>query len=133
MGLLLSQICHAHRNLVAAALDEVSIHVGQDHVVFRLAIDEGITQTQLAEALCVDTSTITKTLLRLERDGVVRRKADSGDRRTSRVYLTKRGRTLVKPVVDIWIRAEERLMGGLSETERAVLRRLLVQVLGNLS
>jgi len=133
VGLLLSQICRAHRNQVATALDEIRVHVGQDHVVHRLAIDEGITQTGLAEALCVDASTVTKTLLRLERDGLVKRKVDSEDGRISRVYLTSRGRTLVKPVVDIWTTSEKRLIHGLSKAEQAQFRRLLQQVLTNLS
>lgn len=133
MGLLLTQICRAHRNQVAAALDAISVYVGQDHVVYRLAVDEGITQAQLAEALCVDASTVTKTLLRLERDGVVERRADAEDARVSRVYLAPRGRALVKPVVEIWNQAEERLVKGLSKAERALLRRLLRQVLANLS
>src|SRR5262245_65232897 len=61
VGLLLTQICRAHRNLVASALDEINVHVGQDHFVYRLAIEDGLTQSQLAEALCVDASTVTKT------------------------------------------------------------------------
>jgi len=133
MGLLLAQICRAHRNLVASSLDQIRVHVGQDHVVHRLAIEEGITQTQLAEALCVDASTVTKTLVRLERGGVVERRADSADARISRVYLTALGRSLVNPVADIWRRAERRLVQNMSETERALLRRLLMQVLTNLS
>jgi DNA-binding MarR family transcriptional regulator len=133
VGLLLAQICRAHRNLVASALDEIRVHVGQDHFVHRLAIEEGVTQSQLADALCVDASTVTKTLARLERDGVVERTPDAGDARVSRVYLTPRGRTLVRPVADVWARAEERLVKEMSEAERALLRRLLMQVLDNLS
>lgn len=133
VGLLLTQICRAHRNLVAAALDEIRVHVGQDHFVHRLAIVVGVTQSQLADALCVDASTVTKTLARLERDGVVERRPDAGDARVSRVYLTPRGRTLVRPVADVWARAEERLVKEMSEAERALLRRLLMQVLANLS
>ena len=133
VGLLLAQICRAHRNLVASSLDQISVHVGQDHVVHRLAIEEGITQSQLAQALCVDASTVTKTLLRLERGGVVERKADAADARMWRVHLTAHGRSLVKPVIDIWTRAEQRLVQNLSEAERALLRRLLMQVLANLS
>ncbi len=93
----------------------------------------GVTQSQLADALCVDASTVTKTLARLERDGVVERRPDAGDARVSRVYLTPRGRTLVRPVADVWARAEERLVKEMSEAERALLRRLLMQVLANLS
>jgi MarR family transcriptional regulator, organic hydroperoxide resistance regulator len=133
IGLLLTQICRAHRNRVATALDEISVHVGQDHFVYRLAIEEGITQSHLAEALSLDASTVTKTLLRLERDGVVERRADSGDARVSRVYLTARGRALLNPVVKVWTRAEQQLVKGLSPADRARLTRLLQQVLANLS
>lgn len=133
IGLLLTQICRAHRNLVATALDEISVHVGQDHFVYRLAVEEGITQTQLAEVLCVDASTVTKTLLRLERDGVVERRADADDARVSRVYLTTRGRALLSPVVKIWTQAEQQLIKDLSQADRTRLRRLLQQVLANLS
>jgi DNA-binding MarR family transcriptional regulator len=133
VGLLLAVICRAHRNLVSSALDQISISVGQDHFVYRLAIDEGMTQSQLAEALCVDASTVTKTLGRLERDGVVERRGDATDARISRVYLTSHGRTLLKPVVDVWNQAEERLVKGMTKSERALLRRLLLQVSDNLS
>ncbi len=133
IGLLLTQICRAHRNLLASALDDISVHVGQDHFVYRLAIQEGITQAQLAEALCVDASTVTKTLVRLERDGVVERRADAADARIWRVYLTTHGRKLLKPVVKIWAQAERQLVKTLSEVEQVRLRRLLLQVLGNLS
>lgn len=133
IGLLLAQICRSHRNHVATALDQLGIHAGQDHVVYRLAIEEGVTQAGLAEALCVDASTVTKTLARLERDSVIERRPDQGDARVSRVYLTDHGRMLVKPVIDIWTESEERLTKDLNEAERALLRRLLMQVLVNMS
>ncbi len=101
--------------------------------MYRLAIDEGMTQSQLAEALCVDASTVTKSLLRLERDGVIERRTDSADGRVSRVYLTTRGRALLKPVIEVWRQAEERLVQGMTDAERALLRRLLQQVLVNLT
>jgi MarR family transcriptional regulator, organic hydroperoxide resistance regulator len=129
LGLLLVQICRAHRNLVAGALDQLRVSVGQDHIVFRLAIEEGVTQATLAEALCVDASTVTKTLGRLERDGVVERRPDEVDGRVSRVFLTKRGRALVRPVVQIWTDTEDQLVSDLSDAERAVLLRLLRKVL----
>jgi DNA-binding MarR family transcriptional regulator len=133
IGLLLTQICRAHRNLVASSLDEIKVHVGQDHVLYRLAIDEGITQAQLAGTLGVDASTVTKTLARLERDGLVERRADSSDARALRVYLTAQGRGLVEPVIDIWTRAERRLVRNMSEAERLLLHRLLAEVLANLA
>jgi MarR family transcriptional regulator, organic hydroperoxide resistance regulator len=132
VGLLLVQLCRAHRNFVAGALEGLHVHVGQEHVVYRLAIEQGITQAQLAEALCVDASTVTKMLQRLERDGVVERRADPEDARVQRVYLTPNGTRLVQPVVDIWRGAEARLMAGMTEAEWVLARRLLLQMLSNL-
>jgi len=109
LGLLLVQLCRAHRNLVAGALEALHVHVGQEHAVYRLAIQQGLTQAQLAEALCVDASTVTKMLRRLERW------------------------SLVQPVVDIWRRAEARLLAGMTEAEQELLRRLLRQMLSNLA
>ncbi len=133
IGLLLVQICRAHRNRVATALNQLRMHAGQDHVLHRLAISEGTTQAALADAVCVDASTITRTLSRLERDGIVVRRANPDDARELQVYLTERGRTLVQPVVDIWTDAEERLVNHLNRAERTLFRRLLVQVLDNLT
>jgi len=92
-----------------------------------------MTQGELAETLCVDASTATKTLARLERDGIVERQADQADGRVSRVFLTKRGRALVRPVVRIWTDTEERLVKELSAPERAQLVRLLRRVLAGIT
>jgi MarR family transcriptional regulator, organic hydroperoxide resistance regulator len=133
IGLLLVQICRAHRHLVDVALNRIGVHVGQEHVVYRLAIQEGIAQAQLAQALCIDSSTATKMLQRLERDGIIERRPDAEDARISRVYLTPHGKALVQPVIDIWNQSEARLLHGLTETEQVLLRRLLLHLLSNLS
>jgi MarR family transcriptional regulator, organic hydroperoxide resistance regulator len=133
IGPLLVQICRAQRNLAAAALDAIHIHVGQENLVYRLAAEEGVSQTQLAAALCLDASTVTKMLLRLERDGVVERRADADDARILRVYLTPHGKALVQPVLDVWRQLEARITQGMSEAELLLLRRLLLHILSNLS
>lgn len=133
IGPLLVQICRAQRNLAAAALDVIHMHVGQENLVYRLAAEEGVSQAQLAGVLCLDASTVTKMLLRLERDGVVERRPDADDARVSRVYLTPHGRALVEPVLDVWRQMEARITQGMSEAETLLLRRLLLQVLNNLS
>lgn len=133
IGPLLVQICRAQRNLAAAALDAINMHVGQENLVYRLATEEGVSQAQLAGALCLDASTVTKMLVRLERDGVVARRPDAEDARVSRVYLTPHGKALVEPVLDVWRQMEERITRGLSEAETLLLRRLLLHILDNLS
>jgi MarR family transcriptional regulator, organic hydroperoxide resistance regulator len=129
---LLVQICRTQRNLAAAALDAIHMHVGQENLVYRLAAEEGVSQAQLAGALCLDASTVTKMLLRLERDGVVERRADAADARILRVHLTPHGKALVGPVLEVWRQMEERITQGISEAEILLLRRLLLQIQSNL-
>ncbi len=133
IGPLLVQICRAQRNLAAAALGAINMHVGQENLVYRLATEEGVSQAHPAGALCLDAPTVTKMLVRLERDGVVARRPDAEDARVSRVYLTPHGKALVEPVLDVWRQMEERITRGLSEAETLLLRRLLLHILDNLS
>jgi DNA-binding MarR family transcriptional regulator len=133
IGPLLVQVCRAQRNRAAAALDALHIHVGQENLVYRLAVEEGVSQTQLAGALCLDASTVTKMLARLERDGVIERRSDTEDARILRVYLTPHGKDLVQPVLDVWRQMEERITQGMSEAEILLLRRLLLHIQRNLS
>jgi DNA-binding MarR family transcriptional regulator len=133
IGPLLVQVCRAQRNLAAAALDALNIHVGQENLVYRLAAEEGVSQTQLASSLCLDASTVTKMLARLERDGVIERRSDADDARILRVYLTPRGKALVQPVLNVWRQMEERITHGMSEAEILLLRRLLLHIQSNLS
>jgi DNA-binding MarR family transcriptional regulator len=47
--------------------------------------------------------------------------------------LTERGRALEQPVLEVWKQLEAQTVAGLSDTEQALLRRLLMQVSTNLA
>ena len=78
-------------------------------------------------------ATVTNTLRRLERDGLVDRRVDSDDQRVSRVYVTEKGHALEAPVSEKWPQLESESFAGLSAEERMLLRRLLLQVYRNLA
>ena len=65
-------------------------------VLSRLYVNEGITQSQLADLLELKKPTIARLLDRLEISGWVERRADPNDRRAKRLYLTDK----VLPVVE---------------------------------
>jgi DNA-binding MarR family transcriptional regulator len=129
---LLIQISKAHRHRAEIALDQYGLHPGQEMILFQLWMEEGITQSQLVENLCVEPPTVTKMLQRLEKGGLVTRRQDTQDARVSRVYLTAQGRALQAPVQRIWEDLEAETIAGLSEVELALLRRLLMQLYHNL-
>ncbi|NWF67941.1 MAG: MarR family transcriptional regulator [Chloroflexi bacterium] len=132
IGYVLVQVMKAHRYRAENALNQLGLHTGQEMILFQLWEQEGLAQSQLVENLCVEPPTVTKMLQRLEKAGLVERRQDSEDGRISRVYLTTAGRALEAPVRQIWATLERDLAAGLSETEKMLLRRLLMQLQGNL-
>jgi DNA-binding MarR family transcriptional regulator len=130
---LLAQTCKAHRGLADKWLSEVGLHVGQEMILCRLQQHNGLTQSELAEQLCVQAATVTKMLQRMEQASLIERRGDAQDQRLSRVYLTQQGHSLHQPISETWTRLEETVTQNLSLEEKLLLRRLLMQVYTNLS
>jgi DNA-binding MarR family transcriptional regulator len=133
LGYQLLQVHKAHRARAEAALNKLGLHAGQEMLLFRLWIEEGIPQSQLAASMGVEPPTATKMLQRMEHTGLIERRPDPEDARISRVYLTERGRALEQSVLEVWKQLEAQTVVGLSATEQALLHRLLMQVSANLS
>jgi len=135
VGFALAQVCKTHRYAIDGALrgiDDCELRVGQEMLLLQLWREDGVTQSQLGERLMVEPPTVTKMLQRMEGEGMVERRSDSGDARVSRVFLSARGRALEQEVAATWRTVEEQAIAGMSEEERLLLRRLLVQMRQNL-
>jgi DNA-binding MarR family transcriptional regulator len=128
----LVQVCKAHRNKAESLLSEIGLHAGQEVILHHLWHEDGQTQSNLVDELCVQPATITKSLDRLESAGFVQRRTDADDRRVSRVYLTDTGRSLHRQIEDIWLEVEAASFGALTAEEQETIRRLLQKVLEKL-
>jgi DNA-binding MarR family transcriptional regulator len=133
ISFLLAQICKAHRACADDALTEIGLHVGQELFLWHLWEEDGLTQSQLAEHMCVQPPTVNKMLSRMESAGLVERRTDAEDNRVSRVHLTEQSRCMQQAVENAWSRLEERTVANLTPDEQILLRRLLLQVFQNLT
>ena len=133
INFLLGLICRARRGKMGEALTAVGIYAGQEMFLWQLWRQDGLTQSQLVERLCVQPPTVSKMLDRLEKAGLVERRPDDEESRTTRVYLTEQGHGSLRAVRDIWTNVEQQITEGLNVEERIVLRRLLLQVHENLT
>lgn len=133
ISFLLGSICKAHRTFANDALTELGLYAGQEVFLYSLWEQDGLTQSQLVEQMCVQHATISKMVDRMEKAGLVTHRADAEDSRVTRIFLTEQGKNLEKSVRDIWDQLEVRLVAGLSTEERILLRRLLLEVSGNLT
>jgi MarR family transcriptional regulator, organic hydroperoxide resistance regulator len=132
LGYLMVQICKAHRNKAQELLAQIDLHVGQEMLLMHLSTGDGMTQSELAEEICIQPATLTRSLDRLSRSGLVERRVDAEDQRVSRVYLTDAGRALDQSIEQVWRELEALSFANLTTEERVLLRRLLLQVYANL-
>jgi DNA-binding MarR family transcriptional regulator len=84
-----------------------------------------LTPTELSKALMVTSGGMTKRLAALEARGLIRREPDPTDGRSTSVTLTREGKRLVDAILPEHVANEERLLGELSDKERAELAGLL--------
>jgi MarR family transcriptional regulator, organic hydroperoxide resistance regulator len=132
-GFHLARACRIRRNLIAMIVEPCGLYVGQDLIMVQLWNEEGLTQTQLAERVGIDVSTMTRALQRLERNRFVERHQDTADTRVWHVCLTERGRALEPIVTARWNQAEQRTFAGFSADEHALLCGFLERIEQNLA
>jgi DNA-binding MarR family transcriptional regulator len=100
-------------------------------VLTALGEPEGRTQLALGQALGLDKTTLTSLLDRLERDGLVVRCADPGDRRARIPTVTEAGRALQGRVARSITESEDRLLARFGASDRRALRAMLCELIGS--
>jgi MarR family transcriptional regulator for hemolysin len=91
-----------------------------------------LSQTELARAAGVEQPTMTETIARMVRDGLVERDPNPEDRRGTVISLTRLSRARFPKAGAVLVESEREAMAGLSDDERALLRDLLKRVQKNL-
>jgi DNA-binding MarR family transcriptional regulator len=133
IALLMSDNSRLLRRRFDARARSLGISRARWQTLFALSRIEGATQTQLAEALDVETITVGRMVDRLEETGLVERRADPADRRAWRLHLTAAAHPLLERLRPLGIDVTEEALAGLDAAERETLGRLLERVRGNLS
>ena len=91
----------------------------------RLARFPGVTQRELAELMDVAPITLSRIVTRLEREGLVTRRADPADRRVRRLYLTPAAGPLIAELFTLARRLEDEILAVLTPVERRQLKDML--------
>lgn len=87
--------------------------------------------TQIAQALCLDTSSITGLLTRTEAKGLIQRQFSKEDRRTVIVRLTVKGASLREPITALIDDANKVIMDGISAEEKEELKKCFSTLVRN--
>ena len=131
-----SQLVSVAARLFARALQarfaEHKVSAGQWPLLLYLWDKDGLSQKQLSRRVQIEEPTTTRTLDRMERDGLVRRVRDESDRRRINVYLTERGNLLRDELVPYAQEVNALATHGLSEQDKAKINSLLTYMIARL-
>ncbi|GAS82119.1 MarR family winged helix-turn-helix transcriptional regulator [Paenibacillus amylolyticus] len=128
----LDRVSSQMRRDYSESLRKLNLYVGQDNLLSRLWLGDGVTQMQLCEHLKCEPPTVTNMVKSLEQNGFIYRKRDEHDARVMRIFLTDKGRELEKPVEFKWREQQEKLLHSILPEERLILRELMKRMERNL-
>src|SRR5438309_6840737 len=107
-----------------------SINV-KDYMALTNLDDRGVPQQRLAEGLHMHENNLVLLLNGLEEAGSIARRRDPDDRRRHIVEVTPHGKKVLERAERGMAKLEEELLAGLSASERATLKQLVLRVLQN--
>lgn len=133
VGYNVLKLCKSYFNLLNVRMNAFNLYEGQDHLLRQLWEEDGLPQAELTRRLGVEAASVSKAIERMEKSGFIVRQQDPEDARANRIYLTETGRALEQPVKDAWQSIESQLLVGMTNEEKLLLRRLILQMRENLS
>jgi DNA-binding MarR family transcriptional regulator len=100
--------------------------------LLELWANDGVTQRDLVRRLDVEQATMANTLIRMERDGLIERRAQPGDGRSQTIHLTARAISLRETATEAARAVNDEALAGLSESERLTFLDLTQRVIDSL-
>jgi DNA-binding MarR family transcriptional regulator len=132
LGYQLGLLNRLYDRCLQDALKEYGVAPGQFAPLVMLFEEDGLTQAELCRRINVEQPTMANTLERMERDGLVKRKADSDDRRRAHVFLTARARDIQAQVMEAARAVSNRTVSRLTASEQDDMFRLVARMVENL-
>ena len=127
-----TRVIRMYYGRMQAQLAEVGIYRGQPPIMGLLYQHDGMSQKEMASALNLSPATMTVTLKRMEKAGLVRREMDEHDQRILRVHLSEQGRQMWLKSADQIRAVTDELMEGFTPEEERQMREYLYRIARNM-
>lgn len=124
----LSRMQRLYTKSLHTRLGPYDVKPGYLDILHSLWAQDEITQKQLNASLDIEQATLSNTLARMQRDGLIARKADTRDRRHKYIYLTEKGKSLQPAVLSAIEDLQKLVNTGLTVNDRRYFNRVLKQM-----
>lgn len=91
----LNMMLYSHHTKIRKVAEKYNIHFGQMPILQYIMKFEGCNQKDIASNLCVSLPSISTSIKRMERNNLLIKKIAENDQRTTQIYLTKKGLSLI--------------------------------------
>ena len=132
LGRWIARVNRRRFQLCEMMLTKMGIGPGQVPILTELAHHGELTQRELAEHTHVTPATISGTLKRMERAGLISRTDDKKDARVSIVTLTDAGNEVAREARELFACADEKMLEGFDDIECQVICECLMKMRDNL-
>ena len=130
---LMMEISRMYMEKCFVKLKNLGIHPRQIPILAVLYKKDGCSQKELVKELGVKPPTVTVSIQRLEKSGLIIRRQDEKDQRVSRIYLSEEGRAIIKEGIQMAKEGEQQILAGFSESELCLMRRFCQQIKENIA
>ena len=130
---LINMAARSFARLGERRLKSLGLNVAQVPVLYLLRNGEALSQKSLAQLTRVEQPSMAQTLVRLERDGLIRRRPHPANRRIQLIELTAAGHDVLPRSKAILLKGNERLLAGFSAEDASLLLSLLKRASDNLT
>ena len=130
---LFGQIYGRRDQQLAKSLRPFGLSVPQWRVLGALVDLGTCTINRLSDLTVVDRTTLSRTLDRMEKNGLVARKRVEADKRSYEMRLTAAGRAMFRRIWPVMSYHNERAIAGLSPREMAELRAIIEKMIANVA
>ncbi len=129
---LLANVCRLAALRIRVCIEKIGIHPAQGRILVSLHGRENVPQWKIAKEMNASPAAVTSILQRMERDGWITRTRDQNDQRTVRISPSEKARALEEKAKSSFRLIDKEISSIYSQTERDVLRDLLVKLHDNI-
>ena len=114
-------------------LMDMELTPGQPKVLDYLLMHDGSIQKNIAYGCQIEPATLTGILAHMEEKELVKRCMMNGNRRSSYVYLTEKGREKGQKVVEIFLEIEKVVLKGIDQKDREQFMNIFYKICCNMT
>jgi MarR family transcriptional regulator, organic hydroperoxide resistance regulator len=121
-----------HLQIVLRSLiQDEGLSTAQYYLLRVLWKEEGLSQRELSERVCTTEPTTQSALLRMEKQGFVKRVRNKTDRRANHIYLTAKGRKLEAKIIPFAIDINDMASNGITKKNLKMFSKIIHKIRAN--